>query len=1077
MEDHLPDEGALAIPDAWRRTLHPRRGGVPGPRIKLDASAPATVRALIEETGARIESLIESRYGDPALSEAARRYLNGADDPAGAGAVAAVTAPSGNAEERDRTHRAFVDAWTAGHGLPFTACALVELAAMRQRRAGTVRYRGRDDLGGMVLETARRVRSLLAAADDTDYAEAERRLEAHRTSPMARWVVSYLVPTRHDWVDECTTARLDHALRTLRFLAVGTAAHLGTPPPGLYYGEASRALLATLLDGIGADALPFLLHNIDDSYIDSRSAKMLFEAVAVLPSDDAFRAILDRLDRRHARAALHDAMARFPVRALRLLARAGADDLLKEHVQVHAEVVAAVLPGLPDDVRAVVEPLAAASVRVPDAPPEMLPGFLAAPPWGGEARPLVPGLAPPRTRTIRWLDGERDEWLNNPVAGIPEPDATDWVALAETCRDGGDWRAEARLMVHGPEDVVRPLLADWSSSGWRAWSWMRIVIARYELDALPLALRLAADEPASRCDLLLPYLDAGVAALMGEWSTRRDKVAATARAWLDRHGLDAVPFLVPAALGARGKGRRAAESALRHLSLRHDPDAMVAAAPEAADGLRALLAAHPAQTGLLKRPKIGDWLNPAALPQVLLRGREHALPPEATRTLAELLALRTPHGMAEIEGACDSGSLAGWGWAVFGRWRDAGAPARDGWALAQLGRTGDDATVRRLAPVIRAWPGTGGHSKAVAGLDVLAEIGTEVALMTLHGIALRVKFTGLRAAAEERLHQVAAGLGLSTEQLADRLVPSFGLEADGSLTLDYGPRRFTIGFDEQLKPYVADETGKRRKTLPKPGAKDDPDLAPAAYQRFTGLKKDVRTAASDQLRRLERAMVAERRWTAAEFRRHLAGHPLVRHIARRLVWVAEDGDKAATFRIAEDGTFADAADDAFTLAGSARVGIAHPLHLDVGAWSEVFADYEILQPFPQLGRPVHALTGEERESGRLARFEGLKVPFGKVLGLVRLGWERGEPQDAGGERWISRRVAAGRYVVIDLDPGISVGAVDASGDHQTLRYVWLATEPDDYRPRTGTPLTFGELDDVIASEILADLETLAEAAN
>ena len=94
----------------------------------------------------------------------------------------------------------------------------------------------------------------------------------------------------------------------------------------------------------------------------------------------------------------------------------------------------------------------------------------------------------------------------------------------------------------------------------------------------------------------------------------------------------------------------------------------------------------------------------------------------------------------------------------------------------------------------------------------------------------------------------------TADQLADRLVPDFGLDDDGSLILNFGDRRFRVGFDEQLKPTIADEDGARRKVLPKPGSKDDPTLAPAAYALFTGLKKDVKSVAADQIRRFEQAI-------------------------------------------------------------------------------------------------------------------------------------------------------------------------------------------------------------------------------
>ncbi|WP_260610821.1 hypothetical protein [Streptomyces sp. WAC06614] len=122
--------------------------------------------------------------------------------------------------------------------------------------------------------------------------------------------------------------------------------------------------------------------------------------------------------------------------------------------------------------------------------------------------------------------------------------------------------------------------------------------------------------------------------------------------------------------------------------------------------------------------------------------------------------------------------------------------------------------LRLLAPVIRSWPGEGAHQRAVDGLDVLGAIGTDTALLSLHGIAQRARFKALKARAGERIAEVAAGLGLTAEQLADRLVPDLGLDAHGTTTVDYGGRRFTVGFDEQLTPYVADATGRRLRDCP-----------------------------------------------------------------------------------------------------------------------------------------------------------------------------------------------------------------------------------------------------------------------
>ncbi|MFC5835546.1 DUF4132 domain-containing protein, partial [Nonomuraea insulae] len=479
--------------------------------------------------------------------------------------------------------------------------------------------------------------------------------------------------------------------------------------------------------------------------------------------------------------------------------------------------------------------------------------------------------------------------------------------------------------------------------------------------------------------------------------------------------------------------------------------------PAAEAAVAAMLSADPLDALPGKMPALPEWTEIAILTPIHLRGDAGALPAGAVRHVMTMLAISRPGdpyaGLALVKEACDGRSLADFGWALFQRWQAAGYPSTESWVMDALGLLGDDETVRRLTPLIRTWPGEGGHSRAVAGLDLLAAIGSEVALMHLHGIAEKVKFSGLKNRARQKMDEVAAQLGLRPQELADRLVPDFGLSADGSLTLDYGRRQFVVGFDEQLKPYVADAAGKRLKNLPKPGANDDPELAPSAYRRFAGLKKDVRAVAADNIRRLEQAMVNRRRWSGADFKRLFAGHPLLWHIVRRLVWGLYDpsGRLTGTLRVAEDRSFADVEDDTLTLPDEAVIGVAHPLELGErqAAWAEVFADYEILQPFPQLGRDTYDL-----DETLLAEISAARVPTGAVIGLERRGWRRGAPQDAGIQFWIERDVPAGGTITIGLIPGIAIGYHDFA-DEQTLAGVDLVG-----------------LDPITVSEILRDLREI-----
>ncbi|MEU8659663.1 DUF4132 domain-containing protein, partial [Actinoplanes philippinensis] len=253
---------------------------------------------------------------------------------------------------------------------------------------------------------------------------------------------------------------------------------------------------------------------------------------------------------------------------------------------------------------------------------------------------------------------------------------------------------------------------------------------------------------------------------------------------------------------------------------------------------------------------------------------------------------------------------------------------------------------------------------------------------------------------------------------------------------------------------------------PPPPRRPDAERAAAAYQRFAVLKKDVRAVAADQVRRLERAMVTGRRWPADEFRRFLAEHPLLRHLVRRLLWGRFDagGGLAGAFRVAEDGTLADVHDEVVTVGGGEVVGVVHPVHLGetLSQWSGIFADYRIVQPFPQVGREIAVLTQAEAAGVVLTRFEGRRVPSRAVLGLESRGWRRGTMRAGRTQISVTPMLADG--LELELDPGIVHGAVDLV-PVQTLGPVRFS----------GTKATLGTLDPVVVSEVIRDLELLTTA--
>jgi hypothetical protein len=1090
------DEETFVVPTAWHRTRVPRRGSAGVARPAPSGGAVAGAAALLAEREESIRETLAFPDTDPDLARAGAAFLTGRPDPVGAAAAVVPLVRSTTYTERDRLV-VFADAWFTSHGPVFAAEAVAAMLAMSvhqvtarpQRPPAAFQQPLKWLLPGaqahgwysdITLRAAHRLRALLTGVPDEVHAEIVAALAARRDGTLAsRVATSYLAPDRVDWVaDDCAAvaaAGAPELAQTLVF-AISTPAHFEVLKDQVnpWWVRHHAPALPTMVAAMGPAAAAILAGWLSLDYSRADFSRRLASALAVLPGDEAFGYLLDRVDDKVVRPAVLEAARRFPRRGLRLLAadgRRAAADLLRTHVAGHPDLAAELAPALPADARARVERILADTTGAVDAPLTALPRVLADPPWLGRRtahRPVVIDLPlPDEPATVVWLPGERDRW-QEPGHHYHWRRSPTWEEDAARIRDGAtSWVDGRGFFLAAPEELARPLIRTWQVPHmWATADWAPRLAARFELDALPVLLDLAHRSPATGTAALLPFGSLKVALFMADGFGRLKSVRATAQAWFDRHAALSARVFVPAALSKPGPARRQAEQVLRALAAAGHAGEVRAVAEGCGSGaaaaIGALLDLDPVEMLPAKVPAVPAWADPAALPRIRLRaGGGAVVPLPAAGHLITMLAMSRLDGvyagLPQVRAAVEPADLAEFVWSLFRLWQAAGSPSKDGWVLDALGLLGDDETVRRFTPVIRAWPGEGGHARAVAGLDVLAAIGTDVALLHLHGIAQKVKFRALRERAAAKIDEVAAGLGLSAEQLADRLVPDLGLDAAGSLTLDYGPRRFTVRFDEQLKPFAVDDNGRPRKDLPKPAATDDAELAPAARQRFAALKKDVRTVAADQIGRLERAMVTRRQWTAREFRDLFVAHPLLVHVVRRLVWLVHDGPVTGAIRVAEDRSFADEHDEPVVLPDTATVSVAHPMLLGpaLATWSELFADYEILPPFPQLGREVHAPLPEE-SVGNLVRFAGRTVESVRLLALERHGWEREHPQDAGWQGHLRLELPDGTTATLGMDPGMIVGDVTFAPE-QKVTHVGIHPGGDGVDP-------------IVLSEIIRDVE-------
>jgi hypothetical protein len=676
---------------------------------------------------------------------------------------------------------------------------------------------------------------------------------------------------------------------------------------------------------------------------------------------------------------------------------------------------------------------------------------------------------------------------------------TDWVD--ETCADRATWRLHHHCVLRwlfecvGSMDQLAKAGITTIPNALR-YPWVYYTLLEgIGLDCTPLLVAAAAEEtdPKSRHrEHLFPLLatlprDESVMFLLGG--------IAEYRTWdLVQEIADRFPVRTLRAIAALADGSDTAQRArfiglIQSKPLLHGPahealnaedrdkiDALLEwrDRPNVTDDLPAALVEPPRPAGGRRVPKAPEWAPLVAATPILTRGGRSRLPQSSVAHVLTAMALDSIDspfaGLAEISEHCDPASLRECSWGVFEAWALAGGPPKHNWAFTQLARFADDDTVWRLENLIYRWPGEGLHKRAVKGLDLLGAIGTEEALNAVHRVSKRAGYKGIKKAALAAMDQIAAGLGLDQDQLLDRLVPDFELDSAGRMTLDYGPRQFQVGFDEQLKPFVIDVQGKARKSLPKPVEADDPEAAVAAAARFDQLKRSLKSVGTEQVKRLERAMVAGRVWSASDFGRYLAGHALMWHLTRRLVWQFESGGEWTSFRVAEDRTLAGVDDEALTLPEGAAVRLPHPLLLgdDVVRWAEVFADYELVQPFEQLSRPVMAFTAEELATGRLSRLEGAKVPVGPLIGLQRnKGWRYSDAlADPYEEQGLCLEIPEIGFVMLGLDPGIEP-YYPSGHDHHVMKRIQLSkTEDQDGPVLTG-------LDPVAASEILVQLDRIA----
>jgi hypothetical protein len=554
------------------------------------------------------------------------------------------------------------------------------------------------------------------------------------------------------------------------------------------------------------------------------------------------------------------------------------------------------------------------------------------------------------------------------------------------------------------------------------------------------AIPMSAEEPHTRTAVeawMLRHADAVTAGLHGDESAP----ALAALAFVAAHG---------AAMPGEGYACFAGMSAVRNpwallLATRDDPRALSLLADDpAAAAWVAHAKAERAEKELSAVPEGVAELPAFFDPKVLSAPRADGapLPEDAVLALGEMLRfspLANPYaGIEQVRAACDARSLDDFAFDLFERWREAGEEPRDLWALESSGKIGGERCARAVAERIRSWargataPRYAWSSEAHQMVQV--EMGSRGFMLARAGCAVLAAMTGesqevahnllgdlARAGVQVWLRREAArALGIAEDASQDDVegpVPDVGLDADGTATLDLGTRKLFVRIDEHVTPALFDAEGARVASFPRARKDDDAQKHKTAKERWSAIDKDAKIVVRYQLALLERMMVSQRTFEPAAFRERYITHTFLRHLGRRVVWIAN----RVEFRIAEDGSFADVNDHAVDAGDLSEhpIGVAHPVLMhDRAAWKTRFFDYEILQPFEQIDRATFVRGNDDIGEREIKRAVSMKTSRGRLFQLGRRGWKaRFEPDSTHYERELPSG-ALGRF---EVRPAVTEG--------------------------------------------------------
>lgn len=296
------------------------------------------------------------------------------------------------------------------------------------------------------------------------------------------------------------------------------------------------------------------------------------------------------------------------------------------------------------------------------------------------------------------------------------------------------------------------------------------------------------------------------------------------------------------------------------------------------------------------------------------------------------------------------------------------------------------------------------RSQIEAMLEGVAPGNDPVLIQLMLGLSRRYRTASVQTKARALVQEIADRNGWTQDQLADRTIPTAGLDDTGTLALPYGERIFTMVLDAAMKPELRNPEGKAIKALPEPRQNDDPAQIKETKALLSTSKKELKQVIDLQTARLFEAMCTGRQWPVAEWREYLHRHPVAGRLVQRLVWLKVDAEGTAlqSFRPTEDGSLINTEDDEVELVDGALVRLAHASLVDAAtasAWTKHFKDYKTAPLFPQMSRQSPALSFTDDKGLAVSSIQDrqgwVSDSFTLRGAFTKLGYQRAQAEDGG----------------------------------------------------------------------------------